>query len=335
MKTSKLYDDQLIVITGAAGFIGSGVVRFLNDRGLFNLLLVDDFGKSEKWKNLLNKRYYDLISKETLFDFLKGREQEIEAFIHLGACSSTTETDGNYLMENNYRFSQRLAEYAFNHDHRFIYASSAATYGNGSHGFNDDPSQLDLLTPLNLYGYSKHTFDLWLHTQGMLDKVVGLKYFNLFGPNEYHKKEMGSMVMHMVDQIQRTGKVRLFKSSEPHSYGDGEQRRDFYYVKEAVRMTTFFLDHDICGLFNVGSGTQRTWNALAKEVFSTLKKVERIEYISMPEELIGTYQNNTCANMDRFYQAIQKKGLSFENDYTFEGAIQEYVHTYLLKDARW
>ena len=335
MKRTKLYDDQLIVITGASGFIGSGVVRLLNDRGLFNLLLVDDFDQSQKWKNLLNKRYYNIISKEGIFDFLNGKEQEIEAFIHLGACSKTTEVDGKYLIENNYRFSQRLADYALTHGHRFIYASSAATYGDGSCGFVDDVSQLDRLTPLNLYGFSKHMFDQWLREQGVLDKVVGLKYFNIFGPNEFHKKEMGSMVMHMVDEIRNTGKVRLFQSSEPDRYRDGEQQRDFYYVKDAVRLTAFFLDHDICGLFNVGSGRPQTWNALAKQVFDSLGREEAIEYVPMPKELLGQYQNYTCADMRTFYQALQEKGFAFENAYTFESAVKEYVQQYLLKGARW
>ena len=179
MKT-KLYDDQLIVITGAAGFIGSGVARMLNDRGYSNLLLVDDFRKSEKWKNLCHKRYVDFISREEIFDFLKGRQQEIEAFIHLGACSSTVETDGDYFLKTNYRFSIKLAEYALEHNHRFIYASSAATYGDGSLGFNDDTSNLDQLEALNIYGFSKQMFDKWVHEQGVLNKVVGLKYFNIF-----------------------------------------------------------------------------------------------------------------------------------------------------------
>jgi len=183
MKT-KLYDDQLIVITGAAGMIGSSVVKHLNDQGYSNLLLVDDLDESNKWKNLVGKRFIDLIRIEELFPFLEGREKEIEAFIHLGACSDTLEKRGSYLMDNNYRFSVRLAAYALTHGQRFIYASSAATYGDGTRGFSDDPSMLKDLAPLNLYGFSKHLFDLWLEGQGALDKVVGLKYFNVFGPRQ-------------------------------------------------------------------------------------------------------------------------------------------------------
>lgn len=334
MKT-KLYDDQLIVITGAAGFIGSGVVRMLNDKGYRNLLLVDDFRESVKWKNLRHKRYVDFISREEIFDFLEGREQEVEAFVHLGACSSTVETDGDYFMKTNYRFSVKLAEYALEHNHRFIYASSAATYGDGTLGFEDDESKLDALEPLNIYGFSKQMFDKWLQEQGVLNKVVGLKYFNIFGPNEYHKGRMASMVMHMVDQIQKTGKISLFKSSEPEKFGDGDQCRDFYYVKDAVKLTTFFLDNDLCGLFNAGSGEANTWNAMAKNVFKALGKEVNIDYVPMPKDLIGKYQNYTCAAMKKFQNAAKEKKLTFENEYTFEGAIEDYVKNYLLKDERW
>lgn len=332
---TKLYDDQLIVVTGAAGLIGSGVVRVLNDRGYTNLLLVDDYRHSIKWRNLCNKRFVDFISRDEIFEFLKGREQEIEAFVHLGACSSTVETDGDYFMKTNYRFSVKLAEYALEHNHRFIYASSAATYGDGTLGFVDDESKLETLTPLNLYGFSKQMFDMWLKGQGVLDKVVGLKYFNIFGPNEYHKGRMGSMVMHMVDQVQKTGKIRLFKSSEPKKYGDGGQCRDFYYVKDAAKMTIFFLDHDLFGLFNVGSGETHTWNAMAETVFKALEKPETIEYIPMPKDLLGKYQNYTCADLSKFQKALKEKNLSFQNEYTFDHAIKDYVQNYLVKDARW
>lgn len=334
MKTP-LYDDQLIVVTGAAGFIGSGVVRYLNDKGFANLLLVDDFRKSEKWKNLRHKRFVDYISRDDIFDFLEGRESEIEAFIHLGACSDTTETDGDYITHTNYRFSVALAEYALEHEHRFIYASSAATYGDGTLGFVDDESQLDTLSPLNLYGFSKQMFDKWLQEQGVLDRVVGLKYFNIFGPNERHKGRMASMVMHMTDQIQKTGKVRLFKSSDPEHFGDGEQCRDFFYVKDAVKMTCFFLDQDLNGIFNVGSGQAHTWNAMAKNVFKALGKAVNIEYVPMPEDLEKKYQNYTCADLSKFQKRLKEQALSFTPDFTFESAIEDYVKNYLLKDDRW
>ncbi|MCB1084770.1 MAG: ADP-glyceromanno-heptose 6-epimerase, partial [Chlamydiia bacterium] len=288
-----------------------------------------------KWRNLCHKRFIDFISRDEIFDYLKRREREIEAFVHLGACSSTTETDGDYFMKTNTRFSIRLAEYALEHDHRFIYASSAATYGRGEQGFVDDEASLDTLRPLNIYGFSKHLFDKWAKEQGVLDKMVGLKYFNIFGPNEYHKGRMGSMVMHMIDQIQKTGKVRLFKSSEPDRFGDGEQCRDFFYVKDAVKMTCFFLQNDISGIFNVGSGEANTWKRMAQNVFKALGKKENIEYIPMPEDLIGKYQNYTQADMKKFQAALSEKKLSFSPDYTFDGAVEEYVKEYLVKDERW
>jgi len=330
-----LYDDKLIVVTGAAGFIGSGIVRYLNDKGYANLLLVDDFGKTEKWKNLRHKRFVDFISRHELFDFLDGRESDIEAFIHLGACSSTVETDGDFFMETNYRFSVNLAEYALENDHRFIYASSAATYGDGSLGFSDDEAQLDRLCPLNMYGFSKQMFDKWLQEQGVLNKVVGLKYFNIFGPNEYEKERMASMVMHMTRQIQETGKVRLFKSSEPEKFKDGDQCRDFFYVKDAVKMTCFFLDHDLNGIFNAGSGEANTWNRMAEIIFEALGKKVNIEYIPMPKDLIGKYQNYTCADIGKFRQGVKANNWTFENDFSFESGVKDYVSEYLLKDERW
>ena len=330
MKT-KIYDDQLIVVTGAAGFIGSAMVRHLNDQGFFNLLLVDDFRSSIKWMNLRNKRFVDFISRDEIFKFLDGRDQEIEAFIHMGACSSTVETDGDYFMKTNYRFSVKLAEYALEHGHRFIYASSAATYGDGSLGFSDNESQLDLLKPLNIYGFSKQMFDKWLQERGVLDKVVGLKFFNIFGPNENHKGRMASMVIHMVEQIQKSGKIQLFKSSDPDQFGDGDQCRDFFYIKDAVKMISHLLKSDVGGIFNVGSGEANTWNAMAKNVFKAMGKNEKIEYIPMPEDLLGKYQNYTCAEMDKFHQ--QKLG--YQAEFTFDSAIEDYVTNYLLKDERW
>ena len=322
---SKVFDDQLIVITGAAGFIGSGVARHLNDQGYSNLLLVDDFKKSQKWKNLVGKKYVDLVSRHDLFDWLKGKEQDIEAFIHLGACSDTVETDGDYFLKTNYRYSIRLADYALTHGHRFIYASSAATYGDGSLGFAPTHEQIDRLAPLNIYGYSKHMVDQWMKRHDVLDKVVGLKYFNVFGPNEYHKGRMGSMVMHMTDQIQKTGKVKLFASNNPTNFKDGEQQRDFIYVKDAARVTCDFLGNDLCGIFNVGRGKPVTWNQLAKAVFKALNKPDNIEYVPMPVDLSKNYQNYTCADT---------KNHPLET-MSIEDSVADYVQNYLLGETRW
>lgn len=327
----ELYNDQLIVITGAAGLIGSCCAKLLNERGFTNLLLVDDIKKTEKWKNLINKKCVDFISRHELFSKLEGREKEIEAFIHLGACSDTLEVDGNYLMENNFRYSIRLAEYALKHGHRFIYASSAATYGDGSLGFIDDHNQLDRLKPLNLYGFSKYYFDLWLKQQGVLSQVVGLKYFNVFGPNENHKGRMASMIYKMFPVIQTDGVIRLFKSSDPSQFGDGEQSRDFIYVKDAVAMTLEFLSCDAGGIFNIGSGKATPWNTLAKAVFNAMGRPVKLEYIDMPKELQAQYQNYTCAEMSKYQKAVGKNPCT----HTIEEAVKDYVQNYLIKGERW
>ena len=323
----------LIVITGAAGFIGSCCVRYLNDLGMTHLLLVDDIKKTEKWKNLIHKKSVDFISRHALFQWLKGRENEIGAFIHLGACSDTLETDGDYLLENNYRYTIRLAEYALRHGHRFIYASSAATYGDGRLGFKDEEESIEQLKPLNLYGFSKHYFDLFAKQQGILDQIVGLKYFNVFGPNENHKGRMASMVYKMVPLIQNEGEIQLFKSTDPDQFADGDQKRDFLYVKDAVRMTCGFLKNGLCGLFNIGSGIATTWNDLAHAVFKALDRAPQIKYLDMPKELASQYQNYTRAEMNKYLQLHQISGSPCQ--YSVEEAVADYVKNHLLKGERW
>jgi ADP-L-glycero-D-manno-heptose 6-epimerase len=325
----------LIVITGAAGMIGSGVVRHLNDLGHTHLLLVDDLGCTEKWKNLLGKRFFHLIPIRELFPYLQGREKEIGAFIHLGACSDTLEKNGDYLMENNYRFSVKLAEFALHHGIRFIYASSAATYGDGSRGFSDDHSLLPQLSPLNLYGFSKHLFDLWADQQGVLSQLVGLKYFNVFGPNEDHKGRMASMVCKMYPLVQKEGVLRLFKSSEPERFSDGGQCRDFIYVKDAARITCDFLQNSAGGIFNVGSGIPSTWNELATHVFHASDLPVRIEYIPMPEDLARQYQNYTCADVQKLMNCFLKDNAKDVCRFSLAEAVSDYVQNYLAKDQKW
>lgn len=322
--------DKLIVITGAAGLIGSGVVRYLNDQGHSNLILVDELNHPDKIKNLQLKKYSQLLPIASLFSWLQGRQDEISAFIHLGACSDTLETNEDYLLENNTRFTQRLAEYALKHGHRFIYASSAATYGDGTRGFSDEHDFLAELQPLNLYGKSKHLFDLWAKQEGILDQIVGLKYFNVFGPNEAHKGRMASMVFKMIPLIQKEGVIKLFKSTEPDKFTHGDQCRDFIYVKEAVRMTCDFLHDQRGGIYNIGMGKPTTWNQLATAVFKALDLPLNIEYVDMPPSLAAQYQNYTCAEMAKYKR---DKQLKFE--YSIDQAVKDYIHTHLLADTPW
>lgn len=318
----------MIIVTGGAGFIGSAIVWRLNSLGYDNIIVVDELGKDEKWKNLVGLKYSDFINKDIFIQNIeKGSDINAESIIHMGANSSTTEKDADLLIKNNYEYSKELTKYAFKNDVRFIYASSAATYGDGSLGFNDDENKLHELRPLNMYGYSKHIFDLWLLRHEMLSRVAGLKYFNVYGPNEYHKGDMRSVVNKAFDQIENTGKVRLFKSKNP-GYKDGEQRRDFIYIKDAVDMTLFFLNNkDQNGLFNLGAGKARTWNDLVTAIFTAMNKPVNIEYIELPEYLAEKYQYFTEANLEK----LKKAGYS-NSRYMLEDGITDYVKNYMLKN---
>jgi ADP-L-glycero-D-manno-heptose 6-epimerase len=315
----------MIIVTGAAGLIGSGIVQYLDSP---HLVLVDTLDHAEKIKNLQNKKYQEIVPIEKLHEWLVGRHTEISAIIHLGACSDTLEQNEAYLRENNTLYTQKLAEYSLKHGIRFIYASSAATYGDGLQGFSDSHELLETLEPLNLYGKSKHWFDLWALREGVLDQLVGLKYFNVFGPNESHKGRMASMVFKMVPVIQKEGVIRLFKSTEPDRFPDGGQCRDFIYIKDAVRMTCEFLKDKRGGIFNIGMGQPTTWNALAAAVFKALNKPLNIEYIEMPKDLAAQYQNYTCAEMNKY-------GLPFQLDYTIETAVDDYINQHLIPNLPW
>ena len=326
----ELNNAKLTVVTGGAGFIGSCVVRELNRRGITNILIVDDLGLSDKWSNLTKKHFSEVLHKSQFFEYLAGKESSIDGIIHLGACSSTVERDANYLLENNYRFSRRLVQVALQHNIRFVYASSAATYGDGSEGFSDCHLRLETLHPLNMYGYSKHLFDLWLFRNGLLDRVAGLKYFNVFGPNEWHKGRMASAILRMVPEVEKTGKIQLFQSHLP-SFADGEQQRDFIYVKDAAEITCDIYTSDRCGIFNVGTGEAVSWNRLATAVFSALNRAPSIEYVPMPEDLLGKYQYFTEADTRKLEQALNRKPCRF----TLEEAVADYVHNHLLQEKRW
>ena len=318
-----------LVVTGAGGFIGRNVVAELNARGYDNLLLVDSMGCDEKWRNLVGLQYEDFLSPDEFLEGVaKGKAAEFDAMIHLGACSSTTERDVDFLLRNNYHYTRTLCEYSLRENIRFIYASSAATYGDGSHGYNDDVAELRVLRPLNMYGYSKHMVDLWARKHKLFDRIVGLKYFNVFGPYEDHKGEMRSMVVKSYGQIKKTGKVELFKSYRP-DYADGEQKRDFIYGKDAVAMTLHFLEHrDGGGLFNCGTGQARSWKDLATAVFAAMNLPPRIEFIEMPEILQGKYQYFTQAPMEKMRNAGYKKPFT-----SLEDAVFDYVTTYLDKQG--
>lgn len=318
----------MIVVTGGAGFIGSAVIWHLNNLGYDNIIIVDELGFDEKWKNLIGLKFFDFINKDI---FIENVNQNFninaKSIIHMGANSSTTEKDADSLLKNNYEYSKSLAKYSVKNNLRFIYASSAATYGDGKLGFNDDVNNLYTLHPLNMYGYSKHMFDLWIQKQGLTDKVVGLKYFNVYGPNEYHKGDMRSVVHKAFEQIEATGKVKLFKSKNP-GYNDGEQKRDFIYVKDAVDMTVYFLENkDKNGLYNIGSGKARTWNDLAAAIFNSVNKPVNIEYIDLPEHLTDKYQYFTEADSEKIKKAGYSKSLS-----SLEDGIADYVKNYLLKN---
>jgi len=319
----------MIIVTGGAGFIGSALIRALNKRQITDILVVDEYGK-DKCKNLANLSFADYVEKN---DFLKTVVEkkigtDIEAVFHTGACSDTTETDAAYLRKNNYEYTKLLAQWATEANVRFIYASSAATYGDGSAGFGDDEERIENSRPLNLYGQSKQMFDLWAHRAGLLKKIAGLKYFNVFGPNEYHKGEMRSFCLKAFEQINAKGKVRLFKSYKSE-YADGEQMRDFLYVKDAVDMTLFFLDNPrLSGLFNIGAGKARTWNDLAAAVFAAMDKSVKIEYIDMPDSIRNQYQYFTEADISKLRRVGYDKEIT-----SLEDAIKDYVQNYLQKDA--
>ncbi len=319
----------MIIVTGGAGFIGSALIAALNKRQITDILVVDELGTDQKWKNLRNLSFADYVEKDDFLEMVieDKLDSSIDAVFHLGACSDTTETNASYLIKNNYEYSKLLAQWATADNIRFIYASSAATYGNGSAGFSDDQEKIENLRPLNMYGYSKHMFDLWARRTGLLKKLVGLKYFNIFGPNEYHKADMRSFCIKAFEQITSTGKVRLFKSYKPE-YADGEQKRDFIYVKDAVDMTLFFYDNPkISGLFNIGTGKARTWNDLVKAVFAAMGKKPNIEYIEMPESIRDQYQYYTCADITNLHKAGYDKQTT-----TLEDSIKDYVQNYLQKD---
>lgn len=320
----------MIVITGGAGFIGSCLAAYLNREGENDILIVDNLNSSKKWLNLVG---LDFKAYEHKKDFINNINKDadsygkIRAVFHMGACSSTTETDADYLFSNNVRFSEELLNWSLSRQARFIYASSAATYGDGEQGFDDNVDFLKKLKPINRYGYSKHFFDLSLKREGLFSQVAGLKFFNVFGPNEYHKQDMASVIFKAYHQISDTGDLKLFKSYKPN-YADGEQQRDFVYVKDIVGILYWLYQNpEVNGLFNAGTGNAKSWNQLANAVFEAMSLPTKIEYIEMPESIRNAYQYFTEAPMKKVRDAGYKQDF-----FSLEDAVNDYVRNYLSKN---
>lgn len=322
-----------VLVTGGAGFIGSALVHELNRRGTDRIVICDRLGESEKWRNLPPLKFEDYVEKEDLLPALEtGALGDFDLVLHMGACSSTTERDASYLVRNNFEFTRELAGWAVGRGVRFLYASSAATYGAGEQGMSDADQSVEglgRLRPLNMYGYSKQLFDLWAARRGLLATITGLKYFNVFGPNEAHKGEMRSVVAKAVPQVLETGKLRLFRSHRPE-YTDGEQLRDFLYVKDATAMTLHLAERpDAVGIFNIGSGRASSWNELAGALFAALGREPVIEYFDMPESLRDRYQYHTEADLTRL------RSTGYDRPATpLADAVTEYVRDYILPDRR-
>jgi len=321
----------MIIITGGAGFIGSAMLWELNRNGIEEVLVVDELGRASegKWLNLRGLRYADFIHKDDLPLLLEhDRLPAVEAVIHMGAISSTTEQDADLLLRNNYEYSKMLASWCAEKGARFIYASSAATFGDGSEGYSDGIESLDRLRPLNMYGYSKHLFDCWALRNGILEKAAGLKFFNVYGPNEYHKEDMTSVVFKAFNQIRDTGTVRLFKSHNP-LYSDGEQMRDFVYVKDCTKIMQWLLETpSATGLFNIGTSQARSFKDLVTATFTAMERPVSIEFIDMPETIRDKYQYYTCAECDHLREAGFTEVMT-----PLEEGVRDYVQNSLSKPS--
>ena len=320
-------EKSRILVTGGAGLIGSALVWELNRQGFENIVVADLLGKDEKWKNLTPLKFADYLEGDELPARL-DQFKDVKTIFHMGACSSTTETDAAYLIRNNFEFTKTLAHFALSGQRRFVYASSAATYGAIAESLPES-APLSSLRPLNMYGYSKHLFDCYAERAGLLDKITGLKYFNVFGPNENHKGDMRSVVYKAFYQIQQTGAVSLFKSYKPE-YPDGGQMRDFLYVKDAAAATVFLAENgNGGGLFNVGSGEPHTWLDLVHPIFAALGREPNIKFVDMPEHLRPKYQYFTSADIGKLRASGYDRPLL-----TLEAAVADYVQNYLSPGRR-
>ncbi len=328
----------MIIVTGAAGMIGSAMVWKLNEMGRNDIIVVDKLRTEEKWLNLRKRDYADWVDRDDLFDWLSNsaNAEKITGVVHMGACSATTERDGDFLMSNNYGYSKKLWEFCAARQIPYVYASSAATYGGGELGYNDDVSveELKKLQPLNKYGYSKKIFDDWAFKQSIVPKQwCGLKFFNVYGPQEYHKGRMASMVFHTFNQYRDNGGVKLFKSHK-EGFEDGEQLRDFVYLKDVVDVMYYLLTEKVeSGVYNIGTGEARSFLDLSMATMRAaannpeLRQEEVIEFIPMPEDLRGRYQYFTQASMEKLKRAGYTKKFT-----SLEDGVRDYVENYLSKE---
>ncbi len=319
----------MIIVTGAAGFIGSCFLARLNQLGRKDIIVVDHLDNDLKPKNLRNKKFVDYFDKKDFLELIKTNQlsDDVECVIHMGACSSTMLTDEKYYDENNFEYTKTLALWALKKNARFIYASSAATYGNGSKGYSDDHDLIKDCEPLNFYGQSKQKFDQWALDQGVLDKMVGLKFFNVFGPNEYHKGAMRSLVLKAYKKVSEEGKMLLFKSYKKE-YKHGEQKRDFIYIKDAIDVAMYFFENpNLSGIYNVGTGRAQTWNELAAALFKAVDKKPCIEYIEMSPELRDQYQYFTQADVSKLHETGYAGSFM-----SIEEGVADYAKYLLRKD---
>ncbi len=314
----------MLVVTGGAGFIGSALVAALNARGRDDILIVDDLGNDGKWKNLRGKRFVGIVGRNALPQIWARHYGNLDGILHIGAITDTSATDADALYKSNTRYTRNLAKWAIENDVRFVYASSASVYGDGALGFSDDDTITPQLLPLNPYAFSKWLSDMECIREGWTQRIASLRFFNVFGPNEYHKGFLGSVPWHATEQVQQTGRIKLFQSHN-EGYGDGEQARDFVYVKDVCDMVLWFLDHpEANGIFNCGTGQARTFNDLASAIFAALGKEPAIDYVPTPESIRASYQYFTQADLAKARRAGYTRPFM-----SLEDAISDYVGNYL------
>ena len=312
----------MIIVTGGAGFIGSNLIKYLNQNGYYDIIIVDNVGSTIKFNNLTDIYFTDYIHKNDLWKVIDNYTDGIETIIHLGACSNTMVQDFEYLIENNFHYTQKLWNYCTKNKIKFIYASSAATYGDSSNGFSDDHQKIFSLKPLNPYGLSKHLFDKWCLRNKLNPPFwAGLKFFNVYGPNEFHKGKMASMALQSINQIKSTNSLKLFKSNDP-SIKDGDQVRDFIYVEDVVKVIFYFLINDIkSGIYNLGTGKPESFNKLAQTIMDVLDISGEITYIEIPESIKGKFQNMTNADMCKLRSVGYK-----DNFNNLDKGIRKYIN---------